>query len=384
MDRHCLIIALPFPPDGPVGASIRTVSFCRHLPAFGWEPTVLSGPYVGPRHPERPSVPRLGGIGHERAAGLHPAGWRDWVRPLLLPDRYLAWVPQAVQDGLAWLRHHPDAVLISEGPTHAAHLVAWWLKRQTQRPWLADFADPWIGNPFHPRRPWPLARIERTLERSVLRSADAVVTASPANLPHLQHIGGKSVAVIENGFDAGLIGDTGDEPYQPGPELLLRHVGSLYGPRTLAPLLTSLGRLESGGRPCRLEQIGGDRLDDPRCHWGAAVPGPEAQALIRQADVLVLVPGADYALPTKLYEYAASGRPILNLGSADGEAARWIAAHGAGVTIPPDDQEAIGRQLQEWSRLPSVPGTGLGPDRLAAYERRHLTGKLARILDNLV
>jgi hypothetical protein len=96
------------------------------------------------------------------------------------------------------------------------------------------------------------------------------------------------------------------------------------------------------------------------------VPVAAAQSLIQQAEVLVLVPGADYALPTKLYEYAASGRPILNLGAADGKAARWIAAHGAGVTVPCHDSGAIRRQLETWSRLPNVPATGLGPEQLAA------------------
>jgi glycosyltransferase involved in cell wall biosynthesis len=381
--RPVLVIAMPFPPDGPVGASIRPASFCRHLPDFGWSPTVLSGPFVGPRHPETPTVPRLGATGRERAAGIHPPGWRDWFRPWLIPDRYLVWVPQAVRDGLAWLRQNPQAVLLSEGPSQATHLVAWWLKYYTGRAWLADFADPWVGNPFTPERPWPLAVLERRWERAVLQSADAIVTASPACVAHLSEVGGKPVRVVENGFEAGILGARASAQFEARSDLVLRHVGTLYGARTLGPLLSAKSRLPGDGRPCQLEQVGGDRLEDPRCQWRPAVPPAEAQSLISQSEVLVLIPGASYALPTKLYEYAASGRPILNLGDPDGEAARWIAEHGAGITVPIDDVGAIGRQLDRWRQLPQVPATGLDPEKLSAYDRRQLTGQLAKILDGV-
>lgn len=381
--RPVLVVALPFPPDGPVGASIRPVSFCRHLPDWGWSPTVLSGPFVGPSHPESPGVPRLGATGRPRAAGLHPPGWRDHIRPWLVPDRYVTWVPQAIAAGLAWLRRHPEALLVSEGPSHATHLVALGLKRLTGRPWLADFADPWVGNPFLPRRTVPVAALERRLEQAVLRGADAIVTASPACVAHLADVSGKPVTVVENGFD----GDALPPPPAGGTEaketLLLRHVGTLYGSRTLTPLLAALASQDGDGRPVRLEQVGGDPPGDGRCHWLPAVPYAEAQALVRQSEVLVLIPGASYALPTKLYEYAASGRPILNLGDPDGEAARWIAAHEAGVTLAPDDPAAIARQVTAWRQVTRVPGTGLDPRALAAYERHHLTGLLAAQLDAL-
>jgi glycosyltransferase involved in cell wall biosynthesis len=377
-----LVVAMPFPPDGPVGASIRTVAFCRHLADSGWAPTVLSGPFVGPRHPQSPLVPRLGATGRDRAAGLHPPGWRDWIRPLLIPDRYVTWVGRAVRDGLTWLQDNPGAVIVSEGPSHACHLVARTLKQRTGRPWLADFADPWVGNPFQPARPWPLTLIERRWERSVLQEADAITTASPACVPHLGAVSGKTVVVVENGFDSDAVAVAAGQAPDP-TALTLRHLGSLYGARTLQPVVTAIASLPPGGRPCRLEQIGGDRAAAPGVAWHPAVPHGEAQALMRRTDVLVLVPGASYALPTKLYEYAVSGRPILNLGDPDGEAARWIAAKGAGVTVSPDDSAAIARHVAAWRALPAVPGTGLGPEALAEYSQRHLSGILAKALHGI-
>jgi hypothetical protein len=360
------------------------VAFCRHLADAGWAPTVLSGPFVGPRHPQLPAVPRLGATGRERAAGLQPPGWRDWIRPLLIPDRYVTWVGTAALEGLAWLHAHPQAVIVSEGPSHACHLVARILKQRTGRPWLADFADAWVGNPFQPVRPWPLPLIERRWERSVLQAADAITTSSPACVPHLQRVGGKAVVVIENGFDGEAVAAAGDDgQVVDRTALTLRHLGSLYGPRTLQPLATALASLPQEGRPCRLEQIGGDALAAPGVEWQPAVPHAAAQAMMRRTDVLVLVPGASYALPTKLYEYAVSGRPVLNLGDPDGEAARWIAAQGAGVTVSPDDLTTIAMHVAAWRALPEVPGTGLGPETLAVYSQRHLAGVLARTLSGI-
>jgi glycosyltransferase involved in cell wall biosynthesis len=87
----------------------------------------------------------------------------------------------------------------------------------------------------------------------------------------------------------------------------------------------------------------------------------------------------------KIYEYLASGRPILCVARADGGAAALVREADAGPVVAPDDPEAIEQALislyERWSRndLPDQPGAREWV--LANYSRRKLTADLAAVLD---
>jgi len=51
-------------------------------------------------------------------------------------------------------------------------------------------------------------------------------------------------------------------------------------------------------------------------------------------------------VPAKLFEYMATGRPILGIGIEDGVPARLIAARGAGLYA--NDPQRIAEQLGRW------------------------------------
>jgi glycosyltransferase involved in cell wall biosynthesis len=67
---------------------------------------------------------------------------------------------------------------------------------------------------------------------------------------------------------------------------------------------------------------------------------------MHEADVLLLLsaPDLERSLPTKLFEYLASRRPVLIFGSP-GEASALIDALGAGALCPPGSAEALGDAL---------------------------------------
>ena len=72
----------------------------------------------------------------------------------------------------------------------------------------------------------------------------------------------------------------------------------------------------------------------------------QALALQRAADALVLLTSRNAGEATsKLYEYLASGRPVLALATGN-EAARIVAETGAGVTVDPTDVPGIAAALR--------------------------------------
>ena len=86
-------------------------------------------------------------------------------------------------------------------------------------------------------------------------------------------------------------------------------------------------------------------------------------------------------LPGKFFEYLASGKPILGIGPAKGDAAEILQQTNAGVIRERDDQEGLRSALlqfyQEWREArEGVTGN------IHLYSRRYLTEKLISVLES--
>ncbi|HKV50181.1 MAG TPA: glycosyltransferase family 4 protein [Gemmatimonadaceae bacterium] len=91
-----------------------------------------------------------------------------------------------------------------------------------------------------------------------------------------------------------------------------------------------------------------------RVRFLAARPAAELPALLASADILVVplglgIPGA---VPSKLYEAMASGRPVVLV--ATGEAADIVRRHEAGMVIEPNDIAGLANALRTLSANPDL------------------------------
>ena len=88
----------------------------------------------------------------------------------------------------------------------------------------------------------------------------------------------------------------------------------------------------------------------------------------------------------KIYEYLASGRPILALGEPGGEADGLLTEAGAGSLCAYEDVSSvkgtIERAYRAWER--GDPMAGASPERLEAYSRKSQAAALASLLDRVV
>ena len=380
--------------DVPDGVEVvRT----RALDPFG-----LYGALTGRSRREAVAVGTVGAESLGQRAGL-------WARAnVFLPDARVGWAPFAARAARRIVRAgRADAVLTS-GPPHSTHLVGLALRRALADrgvPWVADFRDPWTGINFYDELPMsrPARAFDAALERRVLRSADAVVTVSPTWARELEAKGGLApgaVRVIQNGFDpedfGGRGGDEAAAPPRPDAFTLV-HVGSLYGSRNPEALWAAVAALRGRGGPqtggpqtggagrLRVRLVG--RVDDAvrasLARHGLAdvvdergvVTHAEAVAEMAAADLLFLsiepVANAAGILTGKLYEYLASGRPVLALGPPDGDAARLLASVGGGRLVHWDDRAAVEGALADayaaWER--GEPPAGAPADALADLAR---------------
>jgi glycosyltransferase involved in cell wall biosynthesis len=357
--RQVLLIANPLRRADDSGAPRQPERWRDYLPDFGWEPAVLTA--------EQPPPTRTR---------------HEVVRGFFVPDSYVVrWLPKALLDGRKLLRERRFDAILSTSPLDTCHLVALALRRSAELPWQADFRDLWIGNPFAPPRPRWADALNRRLERRVVRTADLVTCVSEQHRAELtERYPGVQLEVLENGYDPADL--EGLEPIRNGAgELTLVHTGSFYGLRTPEILLDALQHLPAefclylvGGSTETVDRMVEDRRLNGRVVTTKPVPHREALAHGLGADVLVIVPGDEAALPGKLYEYAAMGKPVLHVGPAESATGRRVAEWGIGRSA--ETPEEIAAAVQALKPVEKPAG-------LAAYDRRAITAQLAGLLDRL-
>jgi glycosyltransferase involved in cell wall biosynthesis len=87
------------------------------------------------------------------------------------------------------------------------------------------------------------------------------------------------------------------------------------------------------------------------------------------------------AIPSKLYEALALGRPVLALARSGGDTARLLERLRQGVGLaPPDDPAAIAAAIE---RLLAEPPEPVPPEELAEFDRDRIAARYAALLDEV-
>ncbi len=440
--RRVLVIAYYYPPAGGPGVQ-RALKFCHYLPEYGWQPTVITvegGRFTATDdtlawdirpdaevvrtpswEPSRWALVdavrrRKYAAGDRRVArGSQPvdAGATPQYRVLralrdmvFVPAEQIGWVPGVVREGLRRHRAHRfDAMLTTSAP-YSAHVAGLALARATGLPWVADFRDGWLDNPyFAPPTRWR-RRLEGLLEQAVLRTARAV-TCAPPRLPELLRPKmpagrGGDVSAITNGYDER---DFSVAPMRGPWPVTLVYVGSFFREWSPVSLLRGLHHCLLERPDLRgvigLSLIGRSDLDNEAritqltADLGLAdaierpgyLPHKASVARMRGADVLVCVVGRTpehfAQFPAKTFEYLRAGRPVVCIGPA-GPTSDMLAGGGTLLESNLQDSAAIGGALAR--AADRVRAGETWAPRMAfveQFERRALTARLAEILDRL-
>lgn len=278
---------------------------------------------------------------------------------ILVPDpKLLGWVPGALAATRRVLRRLPVDCVITSSPFESTHLIGFGLGPR-RPPWVADLQDGWSFESWRPSLPLSLQRrVDGWLERQVLTGADAVTALPRAVAADVRRRFRRTAHHITDGWDPELerelpqVPATGLHP----DRVTLLHTGTLWRHgQDPSPLFEALQRLrvEDPGLGARLELVLAGplssaeelrlrqfRLDGVVRHVGH-LSRVEAVALQRRADALLIVgPGQRDAVTGKIFEYLASGRPIVVLPD-QGEAAAVVRNTRTGVAVALDDQAAM-------------------------------------------
>ena len=108
----------------------------------------------------------------------------------------------------------------------------------------------------------------------------------------------------------------------------------------------------------------------------------------KNASVLILPlrkePEYRATLPGKLFEYLASGRPVLGIGQTDGAMARIINSTKAGVVFNWDDEASVRKYLDLCWRSFKDGTLKADTENIEQFSRRALTSRMAALMDSLI
>lgn len=429
-NKKVLIIAYYWPPSGGSGVQ-RWLKFVKYLPQHGWTPYVFT--------PENPSfavrdesllkdVPPeaevlhfpiwepyeaflalsrvTGGRKTAKPTDLVSTGRRSlfqrlstWVRGnLFIPDPRVFWVRPSVKFLAEFLKANKIRTVVTTGPPHSLHLIGLRLKQQDPSlHWLADFRDPWSEWGFLDTLqvgPWARKR-HRALEKRVLQRADEVITITPFYVRQFSALGGRKVNLLTNGFDED---DFSNLTLTRPPQFTIRHIGIVNEKCDPRPFMQAVRQAMATSPAFAahtvVEFIGevhpqfkADVQAVPELsritHFPGSVPHKQLLSVYSTSSLLVLVltgyKDAEGYMPGKLFEYLATGLPVLGVGPEQGDAANLLREAGAGVMLEGSRQEALCavllREFESWQQA----AVHVKRNDYSAYSRRAITGKLTQL-----
>lgn len=428
--KKIIVITFYFAPFNDTG-SYRALKFVKYLPEQGWHPVVLTCenpdyssvdplllneipstvPVIKTRWMAFRSIPRIqtesSDNGHSNS-GIPKLGKR-WLSKLyhilIQPDDKLTWAISSLYTAYSLCKKHRVTAIYTTSPPHSVHLLGWILSKLLGITWFCDFRDPWIDNVLYQNtnKFWLTHTINRVLEKLVITQSDHVIANTKTNrkrlLERYAKVSPKQISVIYNGFDVN------DSPpvMSSHEKLQFTYTGTLYDGmsdvffRNLNEIVQDhptwktqfqiqlIGHRETGIQTilCNLPHLTTVLVLQDKVPRSAAF-----QALLH-SDVLLyfLYPSASAAgwVPSKLYDYLATQKPIFCLG-LPGEAQRIIRASRAGIVVNPFNKTAITQQLRIF--LTEFQQGTLNVSRnemfIRHFHRKTQTCQLARMLNQHV
>ena len=300
-------------------------------------------------------------------------------------DSHWSWAFTAYFKSMKLLKRRDFELIYSTGGAHCAHHAAWMLKKKIGLPWIAEIHDPMYNDswPSNAKTKW-----SRKLEERICDKADLVwwfTNKAKERALHRNPPLKEKGHVIIPGCECPEFSDV----YRKNEFFDIGHFGSLHESRNLVPLIKAMSdnskRDESFASKTRLHVYGGhldsfskaaveeEGLEDMIIEHGrlekdlATGKSGRQQVLdaMRCSDLLVLVhgenPDCEEYIPSKLYEYLWTQRPVLGIIWRNNLLEKVIIEQGhehASTDQSNLVSDLLFKNFSKWSSSTGLPDTG--------------------------
>lgn len=215
----------------------------------------------------------------------------------------------------------------------SAHLVGCCIKEKIGLPFVAQFYDPWVGNPIRKIKSHIFQKYDKRLEEKVAKCADIIIhTNTGISEDWVNRYGN----IVENKLHVLPIINSvvPEKEYAESKSFTINHIGSLYSGRTAKPFIEAINIIKLtrpdllpklqvnfiGGLPKSdqlliskyqlheiINNLGRKTIEECDCYYGTA-------SMFLAIDCSY---DYDYFYPSKLLKYFSYQKPILGIASGE-------------------------------------------------------------------
>jgi hypothetical protein len=332
------------------------------------------------------------------------------LKTFLFPDGKIFWLPLALINSLYLIYKYSIPVIWTTSPPNTSHLVGYILKKVTRVKWIIDFRDPWFKKDEFNKDSIYLVksrlRLEKMLLRKILKNADNIINIGYGESHDLMKLFPKinqnKFKVIHNGYDIDDFKHQQEikDKYE---KLTLCHLGYLYS-ESANDFFEAIDEIimENYGKanylkikfvgqidPTYKKKIESCKLKGMYELSGQVQHSTAIKEIISSDILLVFLGGEKFyksEIPGKIFEYVAAEKLILAIAKEEGETAEILIKSGLGIIVEPKKSEKIKKIIKNLINKKFNQKLTVQPNRkyIRKFDRRYLTEKFAKILDELI
>ncbi len=424
-----LIFSYYWPPAGGAGVQ-RWVKFVKYLNLMGYDIHIVT--------PRKPSIPFkddtleseispnisitktntlepfsifnffLGQKGNRMGAGTTNLMGNTILNKIALfirsnyfiPDARKGWNSFALKAGEDLLKKENFNLIITTGPPHSTHLIGMKLKKKYGIKWISDFRDPWTN--IYYLKLFPLTNRSkerhRLLEMEVLKNSDHVITVSNQLKVDLQKKS-SNVTILYNGYDKTDFENSKNKFEYYSSDLVMSYIGNFKPNQFFDGFLELIESSLQKNPHLKIKFIGpmDAKVENElklihhsdKIEFVGPVDHQKALKFMKMAAILlIIIPQGENEkgiITGKIYEYMASGKPILSIGPIDGDAASIL--NKVGSPFPMVEYEYTSKILEELDKIINNWNEGIrnyNYPGLELFSRQIQSEKLTELIEQIV
>jgi hypothetical protein len=316
-----------------------------------------------------------------------------------IPDARKFWIKPSVKYLQKYLSENKIDAIITTGPPHSLHLIGLELKKKTNIKWIADFRDPWTDIDYFHQLPLTKKAVKKhhKFEKEVLGNADATLVVGKTMKANYEEFS-KNIHVVTNGYDSA---EKENEESVLDTKFSITHIGLMNAdrnPKVLWKALSELSEENEGFKnDLEIKLIGklSDKVLEDLAKYQFEnvvkinyVPHKEVQKFQRTSQILLLavnkVPSAKGIITGKIFEYLKAKRPILAIGSEDGDLAEILEKTNSGTIVDFNNKGAMKKTVIGLYESYKNNSLKVASKDVEQYHRKELTKQLSVILKQVI
>jgi hypothetical protein len=430
--KKVLIITYYWPPSG--GSQVlRWLKFSKYLPGFGWEPIIYTPENPEPQETDTSLIKEIPdnitvikrpiwepyryyrilnkkkkdekistAFISEKKSNIIIEKVSNFIRSnFFIPDARKFWIKPSFRFLKKYITNNTVDLIVSSGPPHSMHIIAYLLKKNLNIAWIADFRDPWTNIDYYKDLLLTCRadKKHRRMEKKVLTTADCILAIGPTMNEELIKTGAKKVKTITNGFDDY---DLPAANIKHDRKFSITHVGSIPKSRNAEILWKALSELiktqKDFGDNLQINLMG--KVDysvtDSLNKYNLInfvtqhkyIPHLQALEKMTMSQVLLLLinntQNAKAVLTNKFFEYLSVKRPILAIGPTDGDIANILESTKAGKISGFNDLNNIKKNILSYYNLYLINKLEINSENIDKFSRLNITKELVTTFQEVV